>query len=113
MPTWTLRYTTPASRAQRKEKELKRARYSNGSVVFDRRRKTWNFLQWINGKRRSKVIGTKQEFPTKALARKAAESLKASVQGSSCTLPTVLTMSTLVEQYRAEKMPARASTKRG
>ena len=91
---------------------MKRARYKTGSVVFDRRRKTWNFLQWINGKRRSKVIGTKQEFPTKAVAWKAAESLKASVQDS-CIHPTVPTMSTLVHQYRQEKMPARASTKRG
>ena len=48
-------------------------RYARGSVRFDRRRKTWNYLWYEAGKRRSKRIGTKQEYPTKAAAWSAAE----------------------------------------
>ena len=34
------------------------ARHKTGSVVFDKRRKTWNLLWWEDGKRRSKLVGT-------------------------------------------------------
>ena len=86
---------------------MKRARFSSGSVLFDKGRGTWRFLQWIDGKRRSQTIGTKREFPTKAAAQKAAQSLtlKPSVVG-----PTVMA---LVEQYRVEKMPTRHDTRAG
>ena len=83
-----------------------RERHKTGSLVFDRARGTWRFLQWIDGKRKSQTIGTKQEFPTKAAARKAVKPL---TQVSTSTAPAV---STLVEQYRAEKMPTRYSTRR-
>jgi hypothetical protein len=50
-----------------KDGSMKRAaRHKTGSVVFDKRRKTWNFLWWEEGKRHSKQIGTKTQFPTKA-----------------------------------------------
>jgi integrase len=74
-----------------------------GTVVFDKRRQTWNFLQWVDGKRRTRVIGTLQQFPTKASAWSAVSKQQ----------PEAPTVSTLIEQYRTEKMPARASTKRG
>jgi integrase len=87
------------------------ARHKTGSIVYDRRRKTWNYLQWVDGKRRSRVVGTLQEFPTKGAAWGAAESLRHSPEKPvSRTAPTV---NTLVEQYRAEKMPQRFSTRRG
>jgi integrase len=87
-------------------------RHTSGSVRFDKRRKTWNYLWYESGKRRSKLIGTKQEFPTKAAAWNAVETIRASVkqptrEGNG---PTV---QTLVEQYRAEKMPRRAMTRQG
>jgi len=89
---------------------MKRARHQKGSVVFDKRRKTWNFLTSENGKRRSKLIGTKQQYPTKSSAWDAAEKLRsAPVPARNTTGPIV---STLVEQYRAEKMPQRFSTRR-
>ena len=53
-------------------------RHASGSVRFDKRRKTWNYLWYENGKRRSKLIGTKQEYPTKAAAWKEAERLQMS-----------------------------------
>ena len=84
-----------------------RARHKTGSLIFDRSRGTWRFLQWVDGKRKSETIGTKQEYPTKAAAWKAAKPL---AQVSPSTAPNV---GTLVEQYRQEKMPARHSTRRG
>ncbi len=88
---------------------MKRARHQRGSVVFDKRRKTWNFLTSENGKRRSKLIGTKQQYPTKSAAWNAADELRsAPTPARNATVPTV---STLVEQYRAEKMPQRFSTR--
>jgi integrase len=87
---------------------MKRARHQRGSVVFDKRRKTWNLLTSENGKRRSKLIGTKQQYPTKSAAWEAAEKLR-SAPAEAVNSPTV---STLVEQYRAEKMPQRFSTRR-
>src|SRR5215475_6008254 len=85
------------------------ARFQTGSVVFDKRRKTWNFLWWEAGKRRSKLIGTAKQYPTKGAASRAAQSLTVS--------PPILnvdpTVRKLVEQYRQEKMPQRFSTKYG
>jgi len=86
-----------------------RERHKTGSLVFDRARGTWRFLQWFDGKRRSQTIGTKQEYPTKAAAWKAVKPLPEK-QTAVSTAPTV---NTLVDQYRAEKMPARFSTRRG
>jgi integrase len=89
---------------------MKRARHQRGSVVFDKRRKTWNFLTCENGNRRSKLIGKKQQYPTRSAAWEAAEQLRAMpAPRRNTTIPTV---STLVEQYRAEKMPQRFSTRR-
>jgi integrase len=89
---------------------MKRARHQRGSVVFDKRRKTWNFLTSENGKRRSKLIGTKQQYPTKSAAWDAAEELRsAPAPAEKAAAPMV---STLIEQYRAEKMPTRYSTRR-
>jgi len=57
------------------------ARHKTGSVVFDKRRKTWNFLWWEEGKRRSKLIGTLKEFRTKGAAQRQAQSFLPGVLG--------------------------------
>jgi integrase len=81
-----------------------------GSVRFDKRRGTWNYLFYDHGTRRSKRIGTKKDYPTKAAAWKAAAMISPPLEPtSSNTAPTVRS---LVEQYRAEKMPQRYSTRR-
>ena len=86
-------------------------RHSIGSVRYDKRRKTWNYLWYDGGTRRSKLIGTKQEYPTKAAAWEA-------VRTFISTLDTrreeslVLTVKTLVTHYREEKMPKRTDTRR-
>jgi integrase len=82
-------------------------RHAVGCVRFDRRRGTWNYLFYDHGKRRSKLIGAKQQYPTKASAWKAVVSLEKPTNRG--TAPTV---QNLVEQYRAEKMPTRYSSRR-
>jgi hypothetical protein len=55
-------------------------RQRQGSVVLDKRSKTWNFFWWENGKRRSKKIGTVSQYPTKAAAWRAAKPLRDAVE---------------------------------
>src|SRR5437016_6055897 len=91
---------------------MKRVRQHFGSVVFDKRIRTWHFIWWRNGKRRSKVIGSIREFPTKASAWKAAKPLVAAMDNQvQHTKPG--SVGDLVNLYRAERMPQRRSTRRG
>jgi integrase len=80
------------------------------SVVYNKSRGTYNFLWWEAGKRRSKLLGSIREFPTKAAAERAAEPLLRLLNREARTVPLV---KDLVEQYRMEKMPQRSSTRRG
>lgn len=88
------------------------ARIQQGSVVFDKRFGTWNFLWCEDDRRRSRVIGTAREFPTKASAWRAAEPLRKGLQLSVAS-SSILTVRNIVEQFRQEKMPRRYSTRRG
>lgn len=91
---------------------MKRAqRHVVGCVRFDKRRGTWNYLWYENDKRRSKVIGTKQQFPTKGSAWRAAEHL-ANKEKSKPEVQNILTVRKVVTGYREEKMPKRADTRR-
>jgi len=90
-----------------------RQRNRSGSVVLDKRVKTWNFFFWENGKRRSKKIGTLSQYPTKASAWRAAKPLRDAVENQGQVISTnMLTVRTVVEQYRTEKMPRRSDTRR-
>jgi len=91
---------------------MKRARLQQGSVVFDKRRRTWNFLWCENGHRRTKFIGSVREFPTKTSAWRAAEPFRRLVENPVSSNP-VVTVNNIVDQYRSEKMPRRFSTRRG
>src|SRR5580698_4240480 len=86
-----------------------RERFKTGSVVFDRRRKTWNFLTWEDGKRKTRRIGTLAQYPSKSAARRAASLQPVEVP----KLKPSPTVRALVERYREEKMPKRYSTSRG
>jgi integrase len=88
-------------------------RHRSGSIVLDKRIKTWNFFYWENGKRRSKKIGTVSQYPTKASARKAAKPLRDALETQTQVTSTAPTVNMLVEQYRKEKMPTRLDTNRG
>ena len=90
-----------------------RARNRSGSVVLDKRIRTWNFFWWESGKRRSKKIGTVSQYPTKASAWRAAKALRHSLENQVTINNAVPTVTTLVEQYRSEKMPKRAMTRQG
>ena len=89
-----------------------RQRNRSGSVVLDKRIKTWNFFFWENGKRRSKKIGALSQFPTKASAWRAAKPLRDAVENRVSISNAAPTVNTLIEQYRAEKMPRRRDTRR-
>jgi integrase len=78
-----------------------------GCVRVDKRRGTWNYLYYDNGVRRSKLIGTRTECPTKAWAWKAAE--KFSRPSATATGETVRD---LITRYQSERMPSRRSTSR-
>jgi integrase len=83
-------------------------RIRTGSVVQDKRDKVWRFFCWDNGKRRTKVLG---RFPTKAIAWKAAKPLRDALEVKP-KREGVPTVGTLLEQYKAEKMPKRRDTHR-
>lgn len=88
------------------------SRVRMGSVVQDKRDKSWRFFWWENGKRRSKVLG---KFSTKVAAWIASKPLREKMEFRN-TIPTdkkpVPTVSELIERYRAERMPSRSDTKR-
>jgi len=81
-----------------------RQRNGSGSVVLDRRIKTWNFFFWENGKRRSKKIGTVSQFPTKASAWQAAKPLRDAVENRARISNAVPTVSTLVKQLHSPQV---------
>jgi integrase len=90
---------------------MQRSRIKTGSVVRDKRDKVWRFYFWENGKRKSKLLG---RFSTKAAAWKSAKPLRDALETKTQTQrSTVPTVSTLVEQYRTEKMPTRHDTRGG
>ena len=91
----------------------KRVRQQCGSVVFDKRSKTWHFIWRENGKRRSKRIGSRREFRSKASAWKAAQPFVSAMGGEVNDETKAISVSVLVRLYRAEKMPRRYSTRRG
>ncbi len=91
----------------------KRVRQQFGSVVFDKRSKTWHFIWWENGKRRSKRIGSRHDFPTKTLAWKAAQPFVTAMQCQVVNDARAINVNSLTAFYRAEKMPQRYSTRRG
>lgn len=83
-------------------------RHSTGSVRWDRRRGTWNYLWYEAGKRRSKLIGNKQQFPTKAAAWKEVQRMAL----RECSNQAGETVETIVRHYEVERMPSRHSTAR-
>lgn len=88
-------------------------RNRGGSVVLDKRSSTWMFYFWDGGTRRSKRIGNVQQFPTKAAAWRAAKPLRDAVESQTQTnIGKLLTVNSLIDSYRVEKMPKREDTRR-
>jgi integrase len=86
------------------------ARFKTGSVVFDKRRRTWNYLWWDAGKRRSKLLGTLQEYRTKGAAQRAAQSFQPSAPKP--IKHEADTVKALAARYEAERFPTRRDTAR-
>jgi integrase len=88
-----------------------RAHKPKGSVVFNRTRGTWNFLWCEANKRKSRMLGTLSELPTRAAALRKADEMRREVRlVAERKVPSVRWT---VEQYRAEKLPMlRHSTQR-
>jgi integrase len=85
-----------------------------GTVVFNKTIKSWNFMWWENGKRRSKTIGNKCDYSTKAAAWEAAKPFVTEMeQANHRQNAGALLVKDAVKLYRVEKMPERASTRRG
>lgn len=89
---------------------MKRARKPKGSVVFNKTRVTWNFLWFEAGSRKSRKLGTLLELPTRADALRKAEAVCRELR--LVAERTTLAVNRLVQEYRAEKMPRRADTRR-
>ena len=89
---------------------MKRARYKHGSVVFDKRRRTWNYLFCENGVRRTKLIGTLRELPTKVSAWQAAEKIRQTFFNQ--PISPAYTVRELIERYQLERIPSRSETAR-
>jgi integrase len=97
-------------RLLRDQKAPLSSRFKTGSVSQDKRSKVWNFFWSENGKRKCKALG---RFPTKAAAQKAAKPLRDALEiEPQPSAPGVPTVSTLADEYKAEKMPERKETHR-
>ncbi len=87
------------------------ARFKTGSVVFDKRRNTCNYLWWEGAKRRSRLIGTLRQFPTKGAAQRAAQALRPEESNDSASEDQV-TVKGLAAKYVQARLPHRLSTAR-
>jgi integrase len=83
-------------------------RHASGSVRFDKRRRTWNYLWYDGGIRRSKLIGNKRQFPTKAAAWKEVARVRPDIGQTKAHMGD--TVREVVVRYEAERMPTRPST---
>ncbi len=88
----------------------RQARHTTGSVRYDKRRGTWNYLWYDGATRRSKRLGTKQDFPTKAAAWKQVDALD--IQPTKTAEPKGDTVQSVITRYEVERMPERHSTAR-
>jgi hypothetical protein len=85
-------------------------RHASGSVRYDKRRKTWNYLWYDGATRRSKLIGNKQEFPTKAAVWEEVERLRVRTTQTKNTIGSAVRE--VIARYESERMPLRLSTAR-
>src|ERR1043166_6520259 len=89
---------------------MRAQRRTVGCVRYDKRRGTWNYLFYDQGKRRSKRIGTKKDYPTKAAAWNAVKPLQDALEIVNGT--AVPTVQDVASRYETEKMPTRANSRR-
>jgi len=86
------------------------ARHAPGSVVFDHRRGQWQYFWYDSGHRRSRVIGDRRKYPTKAAAWQAIEADHFHKAANPEAGPTVRNV---VKGYLRERASKRHSTRLG
>lgn len=67
---------------------------------------------WVDGKRRTRRIGTLAEYPSKSAARRAAQAIDSDSEIPEPKASKILTVKNLVDHYRDERMPSRKDTRR-
>jgi len=87
---------------------MRAARRKTGSLIFDRQRGTWRFLQWVDRKRRSQTIGTKAEFPDERSAWRQVERLSLSPERKR---GDGITVKALTARWETERFPTRQDTR--
>lgn len=93
---------------------IKRSSYQAGSVQLKERvdgPDVWVY-RWRqpDGKRRSQIIGSREQYPTKAAATRAAEPFR--VAANEAPAPAAVTFGTLIDRYIEKECPTRFSTRR-
>jgi integrase len=88
------------------------ARFAVGSVVYDKRRRTWNLYTYENGKRHSKLVGHKRDLPNRSAAQRAAAEMQQQSEAAIKPEPGAPTVQELVTAYLQEKAPTRKDTRR-
>ena len=87
------------------------AKHAPGSLVFDRRRGQWQYFWYESGQRHSKMLGDRDQYPTKAGAWKAVEAMRPQPIARTST-PTSESVNQVIERFKAERMSNRHSPRR-
>lgn len=87
-------------------------RFAAGSVVYDKRRRTWHLYTYENGKRHNKLIGHKRDLPNRSAAQRAAAEMQKPSEPAPKAEPGAPTVQELVTAYLQEKAPTRKDTRR-
>lgn len=91
---------------------MRRTRYQYGNVIREKRKRSADI--WVyrfydySGAHKKVLIGSVDQYPTKAAAMKAAEPLRAMANPDD---PRVLTLGAVLDHYIQEEMPERTSTR--
>ena len=91
---------------------MRRTRYQYGNVTREKRKRSADI--WVyrfydySGAHKKVLIGSVDQYPTKAAAMKAAEPLRAMANPDD---PRVLTLGAVLDHYIQEEMPERTSTR--
>jgi len=88
------------------------ARFAVGSVVYDKRRRTWHLYTYENGKRHNKLVGHRRDLPNRSAARRAAAEMQQQSEPATKPEPRAPTVQELVTAYLQEKAPTRKDTRR-
>ena len=93
---------------------MKRTRYQFGSVDLKQRKRgvaVWVYRYFEEGKRKSVIVGTIEQYPSKAAALKASEGFRL-IANPDNTTTHLIHFGGLIDRYVAEELPERKSSRR-